>query len=94
MFNNIEVLSNELHYYAPLYREAIESHKHNNCYNKKEEALKISKTWFWFKMCTVKPVFLSRNSMLTQKLLNKTEMRWTSHKESIYIHMQGENFST
>jgi hypothetical protein len=41
-----KVLANTLHYYARLHRESIEIHKHQNNFNKKEESLKLNKTWF------------------------------------------------
>ena len=37
---------NSSHYYARLYIESIEIHKHENNFNKKEESLKLNKMWF------------------------------------------------
>jgi hypothetical protein len=41
-----ELLAKTSHYYATLHRESIEIHKHENNFNKKEESLKLKKTWF------------------------------------------------
>ena len=45
MFEETKVLIKTSHYYARLYRELIEIHKHDN-FNKEEESLKLNKTWF------------------------------------------------
>ena len=44
-FEDTQVLATTSSYHARLYREAIEIHKHNNNFNKTEEAVKINKTW-------------------------------------------------
>ncbi|KAM6473987.1 uncharacterized protein PHA67_006582 [Liasis olivaceus] len=45
LFENTEILDNTNSHYTRLYREAIEIHKHQHSFNKKEESLKINKTW-------------------------------------------------
>ena len=46
LFQNIEILDNTSnHYVRLLHREAIEIHKHQQNFNKKEESLKLNKTW-------------------------------------------------
>ena len=44
-FEETQVLATTSAYYSRLYREAIEIEKHTNNFNKKEEAMKINKTW-------------------------------------------------
>jgi hypothetical protein len=46
LFDDTEVLSNTQHYLTCLHREAIEIHKHKNCFNKKEESLRVKKSWY------------------------------------------------
>jgi hypothetical protein len=46
MFEETKILAKTSHYYARLHRESIEIHKHENNFNKKEESLKLNKTWF------------------------------------------------
>ena len=54
-FDDTELICNTQHYYPQLHREAIEIYKHKNNFNKKEEGLKIHKTWYpALKMCKVK----------------------------------------
>jgi hypothetical protein len=45
-FEDTKVLAKTSHYYARLHREPIEIHKQENNFNKKEESLKLNKTWF------------------------------------------------
>lgn len=44
-FEDTQVLATTNSYYARLYREAIEIHKHKDNFNRVEEALKINRTW-------------------------------------------------
>ena len=54
-FEDTELLSSNRFYYPRLYREAIEIYKHPNNFNKKEEGLKINKTWYpALQLCTTK----------------------------------------
>ena len=46
MFEETKVLAKTSQYYARLHRESIKIHKHENNFNKKEESLKLNKTWF------------------------------------------------
>ena len=46
LFEETTMLSNEKHYHPRLYLEAIEIFKHKNFLNRKEEGLKINKTWY------------------------------------------------
>ena len=45
LFQNTEVLDNTSNNYVRLHREAIEIHKHQQNFNKKEESVKLNKTW-------------------------------------------------
>ena len=45
LFQNTEILDNTSNHYVRLHREAIEIHKHQQNFNKKEESLKLNKTW-------------------------------------------------
>ena len=45
LFQNTEILDNTSNHYVRLHREAIEIHKHQKNFNKKEESLKLNKTW-------------------------------------------------
>ncbi|PSN57626.1 hypothetical protein C0J52_00522 [Blattella germanica] len=40
-----DILFNVILYHMRLHREAIEIYKNKNCYNKKEESLKVNKIW-------------------------------------------------
>ena len=57
------MLSNEKHYHPRLYlEEAIEIFKHKNCLNRKEEGLKINKTWYpTLENCKTKQSVTSKN---------------------------------
>ena len=46
LFEETTMLRNKKHYHPRLYLEAIEIFKHKNCLNRKEEGLKINKTWY------------------------------------------------
>ena len=46
MFEKTKVLAKTSHYYAKLRRKSIEIHKLENNFNKREESLKLNKTWF------------------------------------------------
>ena len=46
LFDDMEVLLNNQHYLTCLHREAIEIHKHKNYFNKKEESLRVKKSWY------------------------------------------------
>ena len=55
-FDDTEVLCNTHHYLARLHCEAIEIHKHKNCFNKKEESLRVKKSWYpALSTCKTKP---------------------------------------
>ena len=45
LFQNAEILDNTSNHYVRLHREAIEIHKHQQNFNKKEESVKLNKTW-------------------------------------------------
>ena len=45
LFQNTEVLDNTNNHYVRPHREAIEIHKHQQSFNKKEESLKFNKAW-------------------------------------------------
>ena len=45
LFQNTDVLDSTSNHYVRLQREAIESHKHQQSFNKKEESLKLKKAW-------------------------------------------------
>ena len=67
-FNDTEVICNMQHYYPRLLREAIEIYKHKNNCNKKEEGLKIHKTWYpALKMCKVKPLITKSRDIETDQ---------------------------
>ena len=56
------------HYYPRLHREAIEIYKHRNNFNKKEEGLKIHKSWYLaLKMCKVKPPITKSSDIETDQ---------------------------
>ncbi|KAJ4441105.1 hypothetical protein ANN_10955 [Periplaneta americana] len=44
-FKDTDILSTTTHFF-PIYREAIEIHKHNNNFNRKEEGVKLDKCWY------------------------------------------------
>ena len=67
-FDDIQLLCNMQHYYPRLHREAIEIYKHKNNFNKKEEGLKISKSWYpGLKMCKVKPLITESSDIETDQ---------------------------
>ena len=45
LFQNAKVLGNTSNHYVRLHREAIEIYKHQQSFNKKEESLKLNKSW-------------------------------------------------
>ena len=45
LFQNTEVLDNTSNHYVRLHREAIEIHKYQQNFNKKEEGLKLNMAW-------------------------------------------------
>ena len=63
-FDDTELTCNTQHYYPRLHREAIEIYKHKINFNKKEEGLKIHKTWYpALKMCKVKPLITNSSDI-------------------------------
>ena len=56
LFEHTQLLSKTQPYFVRLNREAIEIHKHRNCFNKKEERQKVKKSWFpALSKCKIKP---------------------------------------
>ncbi|KAJ4448657.1 hypothetical protein ANN_00047, partial [Periplaneta americana] len=45
-FKDTDILSTTTHFFPRLHREAIEIHKHNNNFNRKEEGVKLNKCWY------------------------------------------------
>ena len=65
-FDDTELLCNMQHYYPRLHREAIQIYKHKNCFNKKEEGLKIYQSWYpTLKMCKVKSLITKSSDIET-----------------------------
>ena len=63
-----ELICNTQHYYPWLHREAIDIYKHKNNFNKKEEGLKIQKTWYpALKMCKIKPLITKSSDIQTDQ---------------------------
>ena len=67
-FDDTELICNTQHYYPRLHREAIEIYKHKNNFKKKEEGLKVLKTWYpALKMCKVKPLITKTSKIETDQ---------------------------
>ena len=60
LFEKTQVLDKTPNYYTRMYREAIEIQKHPENFNRKEEGLKLSKTWFQV-LKNTKPLPLQSN---------------------------------
>ena len=72
LFKDTQVLSNIKHYHTRLHREAIEICKHKNCFNKKEEGLKVKKVWYpVVNMCTIKP-YVTGTNKITKDTVEQT----------------------
>ena len=67
-FDDTELICNTQHYYPRLHREAIEIYKYKNNFNKKEEGLKIHKSWYpALKMWKVKPLIIKSSDIETDQ---------------------------
>ena len=68
LFDDTEVLSNTQNYLTRLHREAIEFHKHTNCFNKKEESLRVKNSWYHsLSVCKTKlGLYISKDLNISQ----------------------------